>query len=114
MWRCRNSAVVDRRALHSDYTSATEKTLTRLNEGGTRAQTTSALARIMMCSTEADSSVCWCGVKQRKVKSGLLKNPYGIGILVRLTGSDFCFAHRKNFASSTAHAKCKSRRCVSS
>ena len=30
-WRCRNSAVANRRALHSDYTSTTEKTLTPLN-----------------------------------------------------------------------------------
>jgi hypothetical protein len=31
MWRCRNSAAANRRALHSAYTSATEKTLTPLN-----------------------------------------------------------------------------------
>jgi hypothetical protein len=37
MWRCRNSAVANRRALHPDYTSGMKKTLTPLNGGCTRA-----------------------------------------------------------------------------
>jgi hypothetical protein len=46
-WRCRNSAVANRRALHSDYTSAMKKTPTPLNGTCTRAQHASAFAPIM-------------------------------------------------------------------
>ena len=38
VWRCRNSAAANRRALHPDYTSATEKTPTPLNGRCTRPQ----------------------------------------------------------------------------
>jgi hypothetical protein len=38
VWRCRNSAAANRRALHPDYTSATEKTPTPLNRRCTRPQ----------------------------------------------------------------------------
>src|SRR5258708_33422919 len=38
VWRCRNSAAANRRALHSDYTSAKEKTPTPLNGRCTRPQ----------------------------------------------------------------------------
>lgn len=44
VWRCRNSAAADRRALHSDYTSATEKTPSPLNGRCTQAQKPSPFA----------------------------------------------------------------------
>ena len=56
MWRCRNSAVADRRALHSNYTSATEKTLTPFHGAGTRAQTPSAIARMMTRNAVANAA----------------------------------------------------------
>ena len=44
MWRCRNSAAANRRALQSDYTSATEKTPTPLNGWCTKPQKPSCFA----------------------------------------------------------------------
>jgi len=46
VWRCRNSAAANRRALHSDYTSATEKTPTPLNGRCTRPQNPPCFAPI--------------------------------------------------------------------
>jgi hypothetical protein len=45
MWRCRNSAAANRRALHSEYTSAMKKTPTPLNGAYTRAQKPSDFAQ---------------------------------------------------------------------
>src|SRR5260370_40508180 len=44
MWRCRNSAAANRRALQSDYTSATEKTPSPLNGRCTQPQKPSCFA----------------------------------------------------------------------
>lgn len=52
-WRCRNSAVANRRALHSDYTSAMKKTPTPLNGTCTREQRVSAFAPIMSHDDDA-------------------------------------------------------------
>jgi hypothetical protein len=52
MWRCRNSAAANRRALHSDYTSATKKTLTPLNGTCTRRRF-SFVARLARCAPSA-------------------------------------------------------------
>jgi hypothetical protein len=49
VWRCRNSAAANRRALHSDYTSATEKTPTPLNGRCTRPQNLPCFAPTPQC-----------------------------------------------------------------
>ena len=51
-----DSAVADRRALHSNYTSATEKTLTSLNRACTEAQTPSAIANVKMRDAAAGAA----------------------------------------------------------
>ena len=65
VWRCRNSAAANRRALHSDYTSATEKTPTPLNGRRTQPQNPSWIAatrqrRCMRCTTAAPTSAHAC------------------------------------------------------
>ena len=50
VWRCRNSAAADRRALHSDYTSVTEKTPTPLNGRCMRTQNPSRFALAQLCT----------------------------------------------------------------
>ena len=56
VWRCRNSAAANRRALHSDYTSATEKTPTPLNGRCTRRQNLPCFAPTRPCRDIARST----------------------------------------------------------
>ena len=56
VWRCRNSAAANRRALHSDYTSATEKTPTPLNGRCTRPQNPSCFAPTRVAASTCAAS----------------------------------------------------------
>ena len=56
VWRCRNSAVANRRALHPDYTSATKKTPSPLNGRCTRAQNGPCFAQVASCLIDARSA----------------------------------------------------------
>ena len=79
MWRCRNSAVANRRALHSDYTSATEKTLTPLNGACTRrAKIRRSVLRSMrdaIARRRSDTHAC---DERRAQILRLVENPDGI------------------------------------
>jgi len=65
MWRCRNSAVANRRALHPDYTSTTKKTLTPLNRTCTRPQTSSDTDGIRRTSRTFAAHAC----AQRRIRA---------------------------------------------
>ena len=67
VWRCRNSAAANRRALHSDYTSATKKTPTPLNGRCTQPQNPSCFASTRpLVDSVRDAHACGRSARLRK------------------------------------------------
>src|SRR5215203_331558 len=110
MWRCRNSAAANRRALHSDYTSATEKTPTPLNERCTQPQNPSCIAatrqhHCMRCTTDVPTSAHECA-KFPQYQKPLWNRCFHA---CRVFNSDF--ARTMKIVLDIRNRHCKRRRC---
>ena len=80
-WRCRNSAVANRRALHSDYTSTTEKTLTPLNGTCTKRPNPPKRLASPTCNADQVCTDMHALHRCRTQNSSLAEKPDGICIL---------------------------------
>ena len=114
MWRCRNSAVANRRALQSDYTSATEKTPTPLNGRCTRPQNRALLRADTACATTSTHDAnARMRTRNDRRKFSTRQKPLCNHVFAHIAKSNFGFARAMKIAFDAQRATRANRDAVS-
>ena len=111
VWRCRNSAAANRRALHPDYTSAMKKTPTPLNGRCTQPQNAPCFAAMRGPAVNARDRVDRAHARAHRNFSTCRK-PLWNRCFYAFLKCDFEFPQTKKSARIAPHVACKMDRCV--